>query len=97
MLIEKPVSEGDVVSLKLVTGEEVMAKLVSDDVMSYKISKPVILQMGQKGPMMVPYLLTVDMDKNLSISKSNVIAMAGTDKEFANQYIQATTGIAVAG
>jgi hypothetical protein len=97
MLFEKPVTEGSIVSIKLITGEEVIAKLVEDSVMSYKISKPVILSSTSKGMAFVPYLLTVSMDKDLVINKHAVVALSATDKDFANQYIQSTTGIALPG
>jgi len=46
---------------------------------------------------MVPFLFTVDHEKDLTIDKSAVMVIVNTEQEFANQYTQGTTGIAIAG
>jgi hypothetical protein len=45
---------------------------------------------------MVPYLFTVSPDKDIQLNKSTVTVVAASDKEFANQYLQGTTGITLA-
>jgi len=95
MLIDKGITSGEVVTLKLSSGEELIAKLVDDGPINYKISKPLVLSMSSKGVGMIPYLFTVHPDKDININKSTVVAIAPTDKEFADQYTQGTTGIAL--
>ena len=96
MLIDKGVSVGEVVTLKLTSGEELIAKLVEDTDTSLKLSKPLVLTMAQQGLGMAPYLFTVDPDKEVKINKSTVVVMEASAKTFADQYIQGTTGIAMA-
>jgi hypothetical protein len=96
MLIDKGVTEGEVVTLKLSTGEELIAKLIEDGVLYYKLSKPMVLSMTQKGVGMMPYLFTVNPDKEIKLFKTNVVVMEVTDKDFATAYTQQTTGIALA-
>ncbi len=96
MLIDKGTTEGEVVTLKLSTGEELIAKLIEDGPLYYKLSKPMVLSMTQKGVGMMPYLFTVNPDKEIKVSKSNVIVVEATDKDFATAYTQQTTGIALA-
>jgi hypothetical protein len=95
MLIDKGVCEGEVVTFKLTSGEELVAKLVEDGAAYYKLSRPMVIGMGQQGPGLMPYLFTVHPDKDVKLNK-NVVAMAeATDKQFADQFLQSTTGIAL--
>lgn len=96
MLIDKGVTSGEVVTIKLTSGEEIVAKLVEENMTHYKLSKPLVLSMGPKGIGMVPYLFTVSPDKDIQLSKATVTVIAVSDKEFSNQYIQGTTGISLA-
>jgi len=94
MLLSKPKFEaGDVISLKLTTGEEVIGKFVSEDISELVLSKPVMLAMGQKGPAMAPIMMTVDPDKDYAINKNVIVLKELTDKNIADQYTFQTTGI----
>jgi hypothetical protein len=95
MLIDKGVCEGEVITLKLTSGEEIVAKLVEDGATYYKLSRPMVIGMGQQGPGLMPYLFTVSPDKDIKISKVTVTVAEATDKSFADQFIQSTTGIAL--
>jgi hypothetical protein len=96
MLIDKGISEGEVITLKLTSGEEIVAKLVEDGAAYYKLKNPQVIGMGPKGPGLMPYLFTVDPDKEIKLSKTTVTVAEATDKAFADQFIQSTTGIALA-
>jgi hypothetical protein len=96
MLIDKVVSEGEVITLKLTSGEELVAKLVEDGAAYYKLKNPQVIGMGPKGPGLMPYLFTVDPSKEIKLSKTTVTVAEATDKSFADQFIQSTTGIALA-
>lgn len=93
MLIDRGVSVGEVVTFKLTSGEELVAKLVEDSVAYYKLSRPMVIGMGQSGPGLMPYLFTVHPDKEVKLNKSAVAMAEATDKQFADQFIQSTTGI----
>lgn len=96
MLIDKGVSEGSVVTIKLTSGEEIVAKLVEDAALYYKLSKPMVIGMGPKGPGLMPYLFTVAPDKDIKLFKNTVTVVEATDKAFADQFIEQTTGIKLA-
>lgn len=95
MLIDKGITAGEVVTIKLTSGEELVAKLVEEQAQIYKVSKPLMLSMNQKGIGMIPYLFTVNPDKEIKINKNTVVVIETTDSEFANQYLAGTTGIAM--
>jgi hypothetical protein len=96
MLIDKGVAVGEVITIKLTSGEELVAKLVEDQVMHYKLAHPMVIAMSPKGPALMPYLFTVDPSKQVRIAKSVVTVAEATEKQFADQFIQQTTGIALA-
>jgi hypothetical protein len=96
MLIDKGIQEGGVITLKLTSGEEIVAKLVEDVTTHYKLSKPMVIGMGQKGPGLMPYLCTVSPDKDIKLQKATVTVAEATDEAFAKQFLESTTGIALA-
>ncbi len=93
MLIDKGVTAGEVITLKLTSGEEIVAKLVEETDAHYKLSKPMVIGMGQKGPGLMPYLFTVHPDKPVRLSKSTVTVAEATDETFAKQFLESTSGI----
>jgi hypothetical protein len=95
MLIDKGISEGEVVTVKLTSGEEIVAKLVEDGAAYYKLSRPMVIAMGPNGPGLMPYLFTVNPDKDIKLAKATVTVAEATEKTFADQFLQQTTGIAL--
>jgi hypothetical protein len=99
MLISIPYKEGDVVSIKLSNGEEVIARYLGEESGKVIIDRPVVLQMGPKGaPALMPYFMTVtpDATKNIKLNANLVVMIASTDKPLADQYTSALSGIQVA-
>ena len=96
MFIDKGISAGEIITLKLTSGEELIAKLVEETMLHYKLSRPLVIGMGPKGPAMMPYLFTVHPDKDILLNKSAVTVVSASDKDFSDQYIQGTTGIKLA-
>lgn len=96
MLIDKGVTEGEIVTIKLTSGEEILAKLVEDGPLHFKLNKPMVLSMGPQGIGMMPYLLTASVDKDIKLVRATVTVIEATDKSFADAYIQQTTGIKLA-
>jgi hypothetical protein len=93
MLIDKGVTEGEVITVKLTSGEEIVAKLDSETPTHYKLSRPMVIGMGEKGPGLMPYLFTVNPEKIVGLLKSTVTVAEATDKLFAKQFIESTSGI----
>lgn len=94
MLIETArYDEGDVITLKLISGEEVIGKFVADNEMQITLDRPLMLAMSQKGIGMAPILMTVNPESKLKFNKTAVIVMAKSDDEIAKQYVYQTTGI----
>jgi uncharacterized alpha/beta hydrolase family protein len=96
MLIDRGVAAGEVITLKLTSGEELVARLDEETDTHYRLSKPMVIGMGQQGPGLMPYLFTVEPDKVIPLLKSTVTVAVASDKQFADQYLQSTTGIKLA-
>lgn len=96
MLINKGLSSGDVVTLKLTSGEEIIARYEEETSAGVKILKPMMLAAGPQGLGMAPYIFTVNPDRAIVINYSAIVVQAPTDKAMADQYIQSTTGITLA-
>ena len=92
MLLRKSL-EGSVVTLKLTSGEELVARLQEKTATGYRVVNPMVLTMGPKGIGLMPYLITANMEEDLEISSHVVAVAVATDKEPSDQYIQSTTGI----
>ncbi len=83
----------DIVSMKLVNGDEIVAKIVSDDAMSYTIDRPCTVVPSAQGIGLMQSLFTSDVRKAVTVSKQHVMMASETIKEIQNHYIKTTTGI----
>lgn len=94
MLLEKPISSGDVVSVKLISGEEIIARFEEESSDTTKISKPMSVSLGPQGLGMIPFMFLGNKEK-ISLKNLHIISMVPAKKEAADQYMQSTTGIAL--
>jgi hypothetical protein len=93
------VAAGDVISVKLIHGEEILAKLVEINGDDYVIERPVILALvptgnGQASVNFAPFSMGIDDDTKLTINHSRMLFRpVAARKDAAAQYIKSTTGI----
>jgi len=96
MLIEAPYKNGDIVTIKITSGEELVGKLDQEQPDGYKIKTPLTLIMNQQGLGLQQYLFTGDPEKAYEFKKDKVITITKTIKQFADAYQQQTSGIVTA-
>jgi hypothetical protein len=96
MLIETPYKEGDTVSMKLTSGEEVVARLEKESADTITIYKPLMVAATQQGLGLAPFMFTTNPEAKFTINLNNVYCVVKTEEDMAKQYIQSTSGIAVA-
>lgn len=94
MLINKGITPGEVVSIKLISGEEIIARLEEDGSQTVKITKPLLVAAGPQGLGMMPFVFLA-ADDTMSIKQDHIITMNAAKSEAASQYLQGTTGIAL--
>lgn len=95
LLVQKPIAKNDIITLKLLTGEEVLATFDNDDGDTITVSKPSTIASNGQGMGIVPWMMT-SRTESVDINKSAVIAMAPTDEEIAKAYTETTTSIKLA-
>jgi hypothetical protein len=94
MLIEQPAKLNDVVTLKLVGGDEVLGRLADERMDSYvEISKPLLVMMAQQGFGLMPYVLTAGPDTKIKVNTQHIIAVTKTLDQVAKEYLKQTTGL----
>ena len=95
MLKEKTYDSGDIVTLYLQTGQEILGKFVSEDDSFTTITKPLTIAMGPKGAAFQTFTVTGDSEKNVQFKSNKIISILKTRKDTADSYIEATSGIIV--
>lgn len=101
MLKEKKYKKGDVVVMKLISGEEVIAKIDSTTDNGVSVTKPLVLGLhqdpasGQPVVGLAPYVFGIDESKKISIDSSKWLFITDARKEASDQYLSSTTGIEV--
>lgn len=93
--IQVPYKDGDVVSVKLSSGEEMIATLVQETATEVVVSRPRMLAAGEKGMILAPYMFTVNPDAKYALRLSSVICVCKTEETTARSYSTQTSGIAV--
>ena len=95
MLIEIPYKNGDTVSLKLSSGEEIVARLVEENDTQFTLKKPMVLIMGADGLGLAPYMFSVNPDNKFVLRANSVSCVSKTQDEISKQYVATTSGIAI--
>lgn len=94
MLISAPMAINDVVTLKMVGGDEVVGKLLDERTGDYvELGKPLVVMMSQQGFGLAPYILTAGPDASARLDRSHIISIVKTFDAVAKQYIKQTTGL----
>jgi len=96
MLISK-FKKGDVITIKLVSTEEVIAEVIEDNEEEMVVKKPMTLVVSSKGMGLQPYMITPEIQERLHFHKQNIFAMSKTAKDFTDGYLGQTSGIQIAG
>lgn len=93
MLIETPYAVNDTVTLKLIGGDEVVARLAEETSTSVVLTKPMVVMMAQQGFGFMPYVLTANPDTKVNMPKQHILTIVKTHKPVADAYLKQTTGL----
>ena len=94
MLIEV-IKENEVVSCRLTTGEELVARLKKDKREDgyVELDTPLIVGRSAEGFGLMPYMMTVNPESTVSIKMEHVLSMAKTNDEISKGYTKQTSKI----
>jgi hypothetical protein len=86
--------EGRVYTIKLNSGEELVAKFIGNRQGGYvAVDNPVSIAPGPQGMGLVPSLFTADPALEVSINTNSIAMYVETDDSVRMKYTEATTGI----
>jgi hypothetical protein len=89
MIIEK----NKIVTIKLVTGEEIIAKIFDHNENKIIVQKPLVIMMSPQGLAFATFVPTMDHSNNVEIDKNNIIVIGPTNDKVAKEYSNATSPI----
>ena len=93
MLVTNKYAEDDIVTFKIVNGDEIVAKIVEESDDAFTVMKPCTVMPSQQGLGLLQSLFTSDLNKSIRLEKRHVMMHAPTVKDVQNHYIKTTTGI----
>jgi hypothetical protein len=93
MLINKGYETGDIVCFKLVTGDEIVAKIVEVLGEGFLINRPCTLIPGPQGLGLMQSLISADINNNVTLKNEHIIMHSTVITDIENHYIRTTTGI----
>jgi len=93
MLLKKDYTEGEVVTFKLVNGDEILAQVVATDTDSWTVINPLTLESREKGLGLLQTVMSMNMKDHAVLQKSSVMIHTATVKELADHYIKTTAEI----
>ena len=89
------IKSNEVYTLKINSGEELVAKVVAVHGDRIEVSEPVSVAPGPQGIGLVPSLFTADHSHPITINTNSIAMYALTDEPVRVKYIEATTGLVV--
>lgn len=97
MLVNKSkYNSGDIISIKISNGDEIVAKFVEETDTGFMIKKPMVVVTTQKGIVLMPALITSDSELSMPINFQHIMLHGLAIKEMSDHYIKKTTGIQLA-
>lgn len=101
MLIQKPVADQDVVTIRLVSGEEIVGRLVGQNETQVMIAKPIsigiqMVAQNQAQLAFSPFMASVDDSGTLTFNKAALVTTpTPTREDVKASYIRATSSLEV--
>lgn len=99
MLVISNFKANEVITVKLSTGEELVARFDSDTDDELKVVKPTVLTLNPNdgNAMLIPWLMSIDTGSSdpVVIGKQQVVAISRPHKGIADGYMKETTGLAL--
>jgi len=83
----------EVQTIKISNGDELIAKVLSQEEDTITVSNPLTILPGPSGIQLVPSLFTTDLDTTVTINISNISMVADVRDQVKDSYLEATTGI----
>lgn len=86
----------EVYSFKLVSGEELVAKVISIGEGTIELAEPLSVAPNHQGMGLIPSMFTAEKDRNVTLNTNSITMCCDTADNLRIKYIEATTGITTA-
>jgi hypothetical protein len=93
MLINKGYGAGDIVCFKIVTGDEIIARIVEETATGFVVNRPCTVIPSQQGLGLMQSMFSADINNNVTLKLEHIIMHGPVIKDIENHYIRTTTGI----
>ena len=88
-------NENDVVSFKLIYGDEIVCRFVKENENSFTVTRPLTMVQSSSGVGLMQAILTTNPDNNFTIQKEHVVLHGLSEDAVANHHREVTTGIKI--
>ncbi len=95
MLLEKPTQTGDILSFKIASGEEIVARLDEETETEFVLLKPMMLVISPESVGLGPFMFSLDPAGKFHLQKTAVVCKGKTEDNIGKQYVSTTTGVAL--
>lgn len=102
MLIEKQIEPNDIVTIKLINGDEIITKLVAQDDRTVTVQKPLVMNLSldpstnRPAIQMLPFFtLGGNPDAKIQLRRDHLLVLTLSNDEAKAGYIHNTSGLAV--
>ena len=82
-----------IVTIKIVTGKEVVGKVKSSDDSSVVLDRPVVIMMSPQGLALGAFVPTMDHKDGVTINKSQIVVIGPSLDKVATEYTSAVSPI----
>ena len=93
MLIETPYKKDDIVTIKLMSGEELVGKFEKEDDKQIQLHYPLTLIATEKGIGLQQFLFTAEVNRSYTVKHTAISLCVPTAKQFAEAYEKQTSPI----
>ncbi len=95
MLVSQKYASGDVVSFKMVNGDELVAKVLEETDAGVSVSAPCTVMPSQQGLGLMQSLFSAKEDAKVFLSKQHVMFHAESLEQMKAHYLKTTTGVEI--
>ena len=88
-------ASGDVVSFKMVNGDEVIAKVLEENAEGWQVASPCTVMPAQQGLGLMQSLFSAKDDVKVFLNRTHIMFHAESLEQMRVHYIKTTTGVDV--
>jgi hypothetical protein len=93
LLSNSSYAQGDIIGLKLVNGDEVIAKLSEHSNGRWVLERPCVVVGGAKGIGLIQAMFSLDPERSIEVKAEHVMMTCEAVAQLRDHYIEITTGI----